>query len=80
MGRDVAWLDSGTYDSLLAASQFVQTLEHRQNLKVACIEEIAFARKFIDEEQFLAVADTFGNAPYGTYLRRILREYRAGNV
>jgi hypothetical protein len=50
LGRGVAWLDSGTYDSLLAASQFVQTLELRQGLKVACIEEIAYARGFIDED------------------------------
>ena len=49
LGRGVAWLDSGTYDSLLAASQFVQTLELRQGLKVACIEEIAYAKGFIDD-------------------------------
>ena len=56
MGRGIAWLDTGTYDSLLSSSQFVQTLEERQGLKVACIEEIAFAKKFIDANQL-------GNSP-----------------
>ena len=51
MGRGIAWLDTGTYDSLLSSSQFVQTLEERQGLKVACIEEIAFAKGFIDAAQ-----------------------------
>ena len=59
LGRGVAWLDSGTYDSLLAASQFVQTLELRQGLKVACIEEIAYVKGFIDEAQLLRLADRY---------------------
>ena len=72
-GRGVAWLDSGTYDSLLAASQFVQTLELRQGLKVACIEEIAFAKGFISAEQLLRLAEErYANSPYGTYLRQCL--------
>jgi glucose-1-phosphate thymidylyltransferase len=75
LGRGVAWLDSGTYDSLLAASQFVQTLETRQGLKVACIEEIAFAKGFIDAAQLLAFADRYKNSPYGNYLRRCLTHY-----
>lgn len=70
LGRGVAWLDSGTYDSLLAASQFVQTLELRQGLKVACIEEIAFLKGYIDERQLLTLADRFPNSPYGAYLKQ----------
>lgn len=75
LGRGVAWLDSGTYDSLLAASQFVQTLELRQGLKVACIEEIAYAKGFIDEQQLFALADRYRNSSYGEYLRQCVRHY-----
>lgn len=74
LGRGVAWLDSGTYDSLLAASQFVQTLELRQGLKVACIEEIAFFKGYIDAEQLLALSDAYSGSTYGTYLRRVASE------
>jgi len=77
LGRGVAWLDSGTYDSLLAASQFVQTLELRQGLKVACIEEIAFAKGFIDEAGLLRLADRYVNSSYGAYLRQVPRHYPA---
>jgi len=75
LGRGVAWLDSGTYDSLLAASQFVQTLEMRQGLKVACIEEIAFAKGFIGADQLLRLADRYSNSSYGAYLRQCLTYY-----
>jgi glucose-1-phosphate thymidylyltransferase len=75
LGRGVAWLDSGTYDSLLAASQFVQTLELRQGLKVACIEEIAFAKGFIDDQQLLRLAENYPNSSYGAYLRQCLNYY-----
>ena len=75
LGRGVAWLDSGTYDSLLAASQFVQTIELRQGLKVACVEEIAYAKGFIDERQLLRIADRFNNSSYGTYLRQCVSFY-----
>jgi glucose-1-phosphate thymidylyltransferase len=75
IGRGVAWLDSGTYDSLLAASQFVQTLELRQGLKVACIEEIAYAKGFIDEPQLFRLADAYNNSSYGDYLRQCVRHY-----
>ncbi|HLL90349.1 MAG TPA: glucose-1-phosphate thymidylyltransferase RfbA [Tepidisphaeraceae bacterium] len=78
MGRGIAWLDTGTYDSLLSSSQFVQTLEERQGLKVACIEEIAFARKFIDAKRLEKLADQAGKSEYGTYLRRVLREHADG--
>jgi glucose-1-phosphate thymidylyltransferase len=74
MGRGVAWLDSGTYDSLLSASQFVQTIEQRQGLKVACIEEIAFNKGFIDAAQLKKVAESYGKSAYGNYLLRVLEE------
>jgi glucose-1-phosphate thymidylyltransferase len=77
LGRGVAWLDSGTYDSLLAASQFVQTLELRQGLKVACIEEIAYAKGFIDDAQLLRLADRYRNSSYGAYLYKCLHDYPA---
>jgi glucose-1-phosphate thymidylyltransferase len=74
MGRGVAWLDTGTYDSLLSSSQFVQTLEERQGLKVACIEEIAFAKKFIDANQLKLLAEQAGKSEYGQYLLRVLKD------
>jgi glucose-1-phosphate thymidylyltransferase len=76
MGRGIAWLDTGTYASLLSSSQFVQTLEERQGLKVACIEEIAFVKKFIDAAQFQKLIDQAGKSDYGKYLQRILNESR----
>src|ERR1043165_6376801 len=76
MGRGIAWLDTGTYESLLSSSQFVQTLEERQGLKVACIEEIAFARGFITDAQLQKLADQAGKSNYGKYLQRILNESR----
>jgi glucose-1-phosphate thymidylyltransferase len=74
MGRGVAWLDSGTYDSLIAASQFVQTIEQRQGLKVACIEEIAFNKGFINEQQLVKLAENYSKSSYGTYLHRVIEE------
>jgi glucose-1-phosphate thymidylyltransferase len=74
MGRGIAWLDTGTYDSLLSSSQFVQTLEERQGLKVACIEEIAFFKNFIDAHQLKKLADQAGKCEYGQYLLRVLRD------
>jgi glucose-1-phosphate thymidylyltransferase len=74
MGRGIAWLDTGTYDALLSSSQFVQTLEERQGLKVACIEEIAFFKGFIDAAQLGRLADEAGKSDYGNYLRRVLKE------
>lgn len=76
MGRGIAWLDTGTYDSLLSSSIFVQTLEARQGLKVACIEEIAFTQGFIDATQLSKLADDAGKSEYGAYLRRVLAEAR----
>ena len=74
MGRGVAWLDTGTYDSLLSSSLFVQTLEERQGLKVACIEEVAFAKGFIDADGLKKLADKAGKSEYGNYLRRVLAD------
>jgi len=73
-GRGFAWLDTGTHDSLLEASQYVQTIEHRQGLKVACLEEIAYQHKWIDREQLLRRADALGKTGYGQYLFKIAGE------
>ncbi|USW95868.1 glucose-1-phosphate thymidylyltransferase RfbA [Pseudomonas proteolytica] len=67
-GRGFAWLDTGTHDSLLEASQYVQTIEHRQGLKVACLEEIAYQNGWIDREHLLERAKYFGKTGYGQYL------------
>lgn len=67
-GRGFAWLDTGTHDSLLDASQYVQTIEHRQGLKVACLEEIAYQQGWIDKAQLLKQAELFGKTGYGQYL------------
>jgi glucose-1-phosphate thymidylyltransferase len=75
-GRGVAWLDVGTFDSLLAASHFVQTLEQRQGLKIACLEEIALTKGFIGPAQLERLADAYGLSDYGRYLRRVLAEHR----
>jgi glucose-1-phosphate thymidylyltransferase len=74
MGRGIAWLDTGTYDSLLSSSVFVQTLEARQGLKVACIEEIAFAMKFIDAGQLHRLAEQASKSEYSQYLLRVLKD------
>lgn len=74
MGRGYAWLDTGTHDSLLDASQFIATLEARQGLKVACPEEIAFRKGWIDVTQLERLADRLKKSGYGNYLQRIIRE------
>ncbi|MFI8609442.1 glucose-1-phosphate thymidylyltransferase RfbA [Pseudomonas sp. NPDC077649] len=73
-GRGFAWLDTGTHDSLLDASQYVQTIEHRQGLKVACLEEIAYQHGWIDREQLLRRAKAFGKTGYGQYLYKLAEE------
>ena len=73
-GRGFAWLDTGTHDSLLEASQYVQTIEHRQGLKVACLEEIAYENGWIDREQLLERARYFGKTGYGQYLAKLAGE------
>jgi glucose-1-phosphate thymidylyltransferase len=73
MGRGYAWLDTGTQDSLLEASNFIQTIEKRQGLKIACIEEIAFEMGYINENQLRTVAEEYRNNDYGQYLLRLLK-------
>jgi glucose-1-phosphate thymidylyltransferase len=74
MGRGMAWLDTGTYESLLQAANFIATLEQRQGLKASCIEEIAFKRGFISKDQLLELANPIKNSQYGKYLIRIATE------
>jgi glucose-1-phosphate thymidylyltransferase len=71
MSRGTAWLDTGTFDSLMQASNFVQVIEQRQGLKVGCIEEIAFRRGFITREQLLELATPLQKSGYGTYLKNL---------
>jgi glucose-1-phosphate thymidylyltransferase len=75
LGRGVAWLDMGTHESLLTASQFVQTLEQRQGLKIACLEEIALHQGYIDVAQMSRLTDAYGKSDYGRYLQRVLAEH-----
>lgn len=74
LGRGFAWLDTGTHDSLLDAGQFVQTVEHRQGLKVACLEEISYNQGWIDKDQLLKQGDFFKKTEYGQYLIRLAGE------
>jgi glucose-1-phosphate thymidylyltransferase len=74
MGRGMAWLDTGTYESLLQAANFIATLEQRQGLKASCIEEIAYKRGFISRDQLLELAEPIKNSQYGKYLERIANE------
>jgi glucose-1-phosphate thymidylyltransferase len=74
LGRGMAWLDTGTHDSLLEAAQFIQTLESRQGLKVCCPEEVAWRMNWIDDEQLLRLAAELDKTGYGCYLRDLLGE------
>jgi len=75
LGRGFAWLDTGTHDSLLEASQYVQTIEHRQGLKVACLEEIGFSNGWIDREQLLRQGKFLSKTGYGQYLIKLAGEH-----
>lgn len=72
--RGVAWLDSGTHDSLLEAANFIATVEHRQSIKIACLEEIAVREGFVDREHFAAVVEVMPASTYRTYLEEVLAE------
>jgi glucose-1-phosphate thymidylyltransferase len=74
MGRGYAWLDTGTHESLLEASTFIETIERRQGLKVACIEEIAFEKGYINKEQLIELARPLAKNQYGQYLLRRAEE------
>jgi glucose-1-phosphate thymidylyltransferase len=73
MGRGFAWLDTGTFESLIEAASFVQTLEMRQGMKVACLEEIAFRLGFIDRDQVMVLAKSLEKSGYGNYLAEVIR-------
>lgn len=75
LGRGFAWLDTGTHESLLEASHFVHTIEHRQGLKIACLEEIAFSRGWITPEKLSEQAERFKKTGYGQYLTKLLNEW-----
>ncbi len=74
MGRGMAWLDTGTHESLLQASNYIQTIEMRQGLKISCVEEIAFKRGFITRDELIKIATKMKNSTYGQYLLRIADE------
>jgi glucose-1-phosphate thymidylyltransferase len=77
LGRGIAWLDSGTHDSLLEAANFIATIEHRQGLKIACLEEIAFQRGYVGRETMAGLVAAMPNSTYRDYLERILGDAAA---
>jgi glucose-1-phosphate thymidylyltransferase len=74
MGRGNAWLDTGTHESLLEASHFIETIERRQGLKIACPEEIAYRLGYIGADDLRRLAGTMGNSAYGRYLLNVLED------
>jgi glucose-1-phosphate thymidylyltransferase len=74
LDRGTAWLDTGTFDSLMQASQFVQVIEQRQGIKIACIEEIAYRKGFVTKEQLIKMAQPLLKSGYGQYLMNVLKE------
>jgi glucose-1-phosphate thymidylyltransferase len=80
MGRGIAWLDTGTCESLLQAANFIATLEQRQGLKASCVEEIAFKKGFISKDKLIALAEPVKKSQYGKYLLKIASEDIDGSV
>ena len=78
LGRGMAWLDTGTHDSLLEAGQFVQVLEHRQGVRIACLEEIALRMHFIDGDQAYKLGEALGKSGYGQYVMEVARAVQEG--
>jgi glucose-1-phosphate thymidylyltransferase len=76
LGRGIAWLDTGTHESLLEAGNFIATIEHRQGLKIACLEEVAYKKGYITRDQLLELARCWSNNHYGEYLVKVAREKR----
>jgi glucose-1-phosphate thymidylyltransferase len=76
LGRGIAWLDTGTHESLLQAANFIQTIEERQGLKIACLEEIAWRKGYIDSARLEGLAADMAKNSYGRYLYDLLRESR----
>jgi glucose-1-phosphate thymidylyltransferase len=74
MGRGYAWLDTGTHESMMQASQFIETIERRQGLKIACPEEIAFRKGWISADQLERLGRALASSAYGEYLHRVLQE------
>jgi len=75
LGRGFAWLDTGTHDSLIEASQFIHTIEKRQGMKVACLEEIAYRKQWLSAEGVAVQAERLKKTEYGAYLKRLLNEH-----
>jgi len=73
-GRGTAWLDTGTFDSLMQASQFVEVIQSRQGLKISCIEEIVYRKGFIDKDQLCQLAEPIRKSGYGEYLLKLVNE------
>jgi glucose-1-phosphate thymidylyltransferase len=80
LGRGMAWLDTGTHDSLLEAGQFVQVLEHRQGVRIACLEEIALRMGFIDAAQAYKLGEALGKSGYGQYVMEVARAVQDGSA
>lgn len=74
MGRGIAWLDTGTHDALMQAASFIQAIEERQGLQVACLEEIAWRMGYVARSDVIRMADSMANSRYGQYLRHILEQ------